>query len=214
MPENKDLKRLVRGRMAATGERYTEALTRILAQAPLTPLPGWTMMGDQAADYEFGLVRNDTDTGNDPERRDRRVARLRLRGEVDRARGFGTMAQRVAATEFTGARLCFRGAIRTHAVNWASLWLRVDGEHGVLAFDNGQERAPRGTHDWTEVQVVLDVAEEAVAISFGLLLVGGGAVDLADVSLRQVDESVPVTGANAGPNLPSAPQNLDFATLA
>lgn len=208
MPENKDLKRLVRGRMAATGERYTEALTQVLAQAPLTALPGWTMMGDQAADYEFGLVRNDT------EHQDRRVARLRLRGDVDRARGFGTMAQRIAATEFAGTRLCFRGAIRTHAVDWASLWLRVDGEHGVLAFDNGQERAPRGTRDWTEVQVVLDVAEQAVAISFGLLLVGGGAADLADVSLRQVDESVPVTGGNGGPNLPSVPQNLDFATLA
>lgn len=208
MPENKDLKRLVRGRMAATGERYTEALTQVLAQAPLTALPGWTMMGDQAADYEFGLVRNDT------EHQDRRVARLRLRGDVDRPRGFGTMAQRIAATEFAGTRLCFRGAIRTHAVDWASLWLRVDGEHGVLAFDNGQERAPRGTRDWTEVQVVLDVAEQAVAISFGLLLVGGGAADLADVSLRQVDESVPVTGGNGGPNLPSVPQNLDFATLA
>ena len=207
MPENKDLKRLVRGRMAATGERYTEALAQILMRAPLTPLPGWTMMGDRAADYEFGLVRNDT------EEQDRRVARLRLRPDVGRARGFGTMAQRIAATEFAGARLGFRGAIRTHAVDWAYLWLRVDGEHGVLAFDNGQERAPRGTRDWTEAEVVLDVAEQAVAISFGLLLVGGGAVDLADVSLRQVDASVPVTCGNAGPDLPSAPQNLDFAAL-
>lgn len=50
MPENKDLKRLVRERMAATGERYTEALEQLLARAPLAPLPGWTLMGDRGVD--------------------------------------------------------------------------------------------------------------------------------------------------------------------
>ena len=32
MPQNKDLKRLVRARMAETGERYTQALTHVLSQ--------------------------------------------------------------------------------------------------------------------------------------------------------------------------------------
>jgi AraC family transcriptional regulator len=208
MPENKDLKRLVRERMAATGERYTEALARILVQTPLTPLPGWAMMGDRPLDYEFGLVPPDAAGA------DHRVARLRLRAEVGEARGFGTMAQQIAAAQFTGARIGFRGVIRTHAAGWAGLWMRVDGEHGVLAFDNMRNRAARGTRDWTQASVVLDVPEQAVSISFGLILVGEGAADLSDARLDQVDESVSVTNVKPGRPLPSTPKNLDFATHA
>ena len=46
MPQNKDLKRLVRTRMAETGERYTEALTYVLSLTKLTPLPSaWFITG-------------------------------------------------------------------------------------------------------------------------------------------------------------------------
>jgi hypothetical protein len=38
MPRHKDLKRLARARMAATGERYTQALTHVLSQPVLEPL--------------------------------------------------------------------------------------------------------------------------------------------------------------------------------
>ena len=39
MPRNKDLKRLVRTRMAETGENYTSALAGILGETELAPLP-------------------------------------------------------------------------------------------------------------------------------------------------------------------------------
>ncbi len=46
MPQNKDLTRLVRTRMAETGERYTEALTYVLSLTKLTPLPSaWFITG-------------------------------------------------------------------------------------------------------------------------------------------------------------------------
>jgi hypothetical protein len=35
MPQNKDLKRLVRARMTETGENYTQALTCLLGQVQL-----------------------------------------------------------------------------------------------------------------------------------------------------------------------------------
>ena len=54
MPQNKDLKRLVRARMAETGERYTQALTHVLGHAELDPLPAvWRVTGSRAADYEL-----------------------------------------------------------------------------------------------------------------------------------------------------------------
>jgi len=36
VPQNKDLKRLVRARMAETGERYTQALAQVLSQTRLS----------------------------------------------------------------------------------------------------------------------------------------------------------------------------------
>src|SRR5215471_18283530 len=46
MPRHKDLKRLARARMAATGERYTQALTHVLSQPVLEPLAAaWVMTG-------------------------------------------------------------------------------------------------------------------------------------------------------------------------
>jgi hypothetical protein len=39
VPQNKDLKRLVRARMAETSENYTQALTALLGETRLDPLP-------------------------------------------------------------------------------------------------------------------------------------------------------------------------------
>ena len=53
MPQNKDLKRLVRARMAETGEHYTQALAHLQGLAELEPLPApWHITGSQAPDYE------------------------------------------------------------------------------------------------------------------------------------------------------------------
>jgi len=57
VPRNKDLKRLVRARIAETGENYTQALTRLLGQVGLEPLPApWLITGSRAPDYEVGLL--------------------------------------------------------------------------------------------------------------------------------------------------------------
>lgn len=61
MPQNKDLKRLVRARMAETGERYTQALTHVLSLTRLGPLPPpWFVTGSRAPDYEVGLLPGST----------------------------------------------------------------------------------------------------------------------------------------------------------
>ena len=72
MPQNKDLKRRVRARMAETGENYTQALTHLLGQVALEPLPpAWHITGSRASDYEAGLLPGSTYGGD-------RVAQLRL----------------------------------------------------------------------------------------------------------------------------------------
>jgi hypothetical protein len=203
MPQNKDLKRLVRRRMSETGENYTRALTYLLGQVKLETLPAaWHVTGSRAPQYEAGLLPGITHEGSP-------VAQLRLRSAVSEPDGFGALMQSIAATRYVSRRVSFGAAARTCEVTaWAGLWLRVDGPGGTLMLDNMQDRALRGTTDWTQVSIVLDVAEQATELHFGMLLCGAGTIDLARPRFEEVDQAVPVTTTVR--LLPDEPQALDF----
>src|SRR5580692_11283978 len=159
VPQNKDLKRLVRTRMAETGENYTQALSHLQDPEALEPLPSaWHMTGSQAAEYEAGLLPGVTYDGD-------RIARLRLRPAVAEPSGFGALVQTIAAPRYVGCRVSFSAMVRASEVtDWAGLWMRVDGPGGMLVLDNMQDRALRGTTDWTRAAIVLDVAEHATIL--------------------------------------------------
>lgn len=73
VPQNKDLKRLVRTRMAETGENYTQALTHLLGEVQLEPLrAAWHITCTRVSNHEAGLVPEISNNGD-------RVAQLRLR---------------------------------------------------------------------------------------------------------------------------------------
>jgi hypothetical protein len=206
VPQNKDLKRLVRARMAETGENYTQALTHLLGQTDLEPLPApWHITGTRARDYEIGLLPGISYEGN-------RVAQLRLRSAVSEPTGFGAVMQSITATRYLGRRVRFSAVARTCEVSdWAGLWLRIDGPNGTLIIDNMQDRALRGSTDWTEAGIVLGVPEQATTLHFGALLDGAGAIDLARPRFEEVSEAVPVTATATIAQLPDEPQALDFS---
>jgi hypothetical protein len=162
---------------------------------------GWFLAGSDPAAYE---MQRDTTVNRDGKASGRLAS-------IKPSKGFGTMMQSVDAGEYNGKRLRFRGYVKASKVNdWAGLWMRVDGaSKPSLAFDNMQDRAIKGTKDWTRYDVVLDVPEEATGVFFGILLSGEGAVWLNDVSLEVVDASVPTTGMN-GSGMHRKPTNLDF----
>jgi hypothetical protein len=113
---------------------------------------------------------------------------------------------------YRGKRVRFSAHVKSSGVlTWAGLWMRVDGRSGEdsLAFDNMQGRPIKGTTDWKQYQVVLDVPAAATAVAFGILLDGGGSVWMSGVSLEVVEESVPVTEFSQPP-LPARLSNLDF----
>jgi hypothetical protein len=58
--------------------------------------------------------------------------------------------------------------------DWAGVWMRVDKEKTVVAFDYMQNRAIKGSQAWNLYDVVLDVPADATSISFGMLLTGSG----------------------------------------
>ena len=87
----------------------------------------------------------------------------------------------VATTTFplqaaAGKRIRYSGYIKTENISrgWAGLWWRVDGNSGVLAFDNMQDRGAKGTSDWKRYEIDLPVAADAKNINFGVLHAGDG----------------------------------------
>jgi hypothetical protein len=82
-----------------------------------------------------------------------------------------------------------------------------------LSFDNMQDRPFKGSADWIEGSVVLDVPETSTALAYGILLSGSGKVWIADVRLELVGEEVPTTGGGQEDSLPEGPVNLDFSRL-
>jgi C-terminal processing protease CtpA/Prc len=142
------------------------------------------------------------------------------------ASGFGALSQVVRADSYRGKRVRFSAFVRTRDARGtgAGLWMRVDGEGGILAFDNMQHRAIIGTADWTRVAVVLDVPQDAEGIAFGFLLMASGEAWIDDATFEVVGSDVAGTNTmapSADPThlaqqramyagAPLWPSNLDF----
>ncbi len=204
MPQHKDLKRLVRARMAETSENYTQALTALLSETRLDPLPGgWFMAGSHPVQYGAGLLPRACAYDG------KRVIRLRF-GAAEPPGGFGTVMQSIDAARYRGRRVRFSAVTRGREITgWAGIWLRVDSADGTRTLDNMQDRPLRGSAGWAEAANVLDVAADAASVHFGVLLSGAGAVDLARPRFEVVGGDVPVTSAPRRP-LAAEPQGLDF----
>ena len=103
---------------------------------------------------------------------------------------FGTFTSNLEVTEYRGKRVRYSGYLRSNmeAKSWAGLWMRVDVGKVSVAFDNMQSRPVKGTTDWTEYSVVLDVPENATNINFGFLIGGHGTLWGDDLSFEIVED--------------------------
>lgn len=161
----------------------------------------WTFGGDAPQKYGMGL-----DPGVTYENRPCVTIK-----SLPECTDFGALFQECKADAFQGKRLRFSAAVRAEAVeNMAALWMRVDGPHQrMIAFDNMRDRPIVGTSDWTHYSIVLDIAQEAVQISYGFFLSLAGQVWMADVRLDVVELDVPTTDLIAD-LLQELPANLGF----
>ncbi len=107
--------------------------------------------------------------------------------------GFGSLAQAIAADDYHGKRVRLSGWLKTENAQEAGLWMRLDGEKRLLGFDNMMPRAVKGTTDWKQYEVVLDVPPETMNILFGTLLAGTGRIWVDDMKLEVVGKEVAVT---------------------
>lgn len=146
---------------------------------------GWFLDGETPQDYAIGIEPTLLLNG-----------KVYLKSQVAHPAGFGTLMQAFQGSQYRGKRVRMIATVKTQAVqDWAGLWMRVDGKnHHVLSFDNMQDRPIRGTLDWKQYAIVLDVPQESTGIFFGILLVGPGEVWLANVQFAIVNNTVPKTG--------------------
>jgi hypothetical protein len=161
---------------------------------------GWLLAGSNPADYETGIDPKTVHDGHPS-------AYLKA---IHTNQGFGTLMQEIGAENYLGKRVRLSAHLKSENVEaWAALWLRVDKGSAAVAFDNMQNRPIKGTNDWRNYQVVLDVPSDATGIAFGALLAGNGNIWVSDPKFEVVASDVPTT-VPAQPKRPSAPVNLGF----
>ncbi|MFT3781203.1 MAG: sigma-70 family RNA polymerase sigma factor [Nibricoccus sp.] len=169
---------------------------------------GWIKNGSATDLYEVGVDENNS-WGGMPS------AYAKSTGAADGK--FGGMMQTISAEAYKSQRVQLTGWIKTEDASdgGGHLWMRVDGsERGqMLAFDNMEGRAPKGTTDWQEYSIVLDVPADATSLNYGFFVNGRGKMWVNGVTITPVGSEVPATNmlAKAKKALPQTPVNLGFA---
>ncbi|GAE26828.1 transcriptional regulator [Halalkalibacter wakoensis JCM 9140] len=185
--------------------RFTRNLMFKKEEMPLDNImpKGWLPSGSNPFDYEMGVDFQTVHSG--------RAAGV-IRAKRKNVQGFGTMMQMFKAKKYRDKRIRFAAFVKSEQVDqWAGLWMRVDGEADeILAFDNMESRAIKGTTNWNQYEIVLDVPSDGAIISIGLLLCGTGTVWIDHITFEEVDETVPVTSNNSLQDLLNEPINLQF----
>ena len=171
-------------------------------QVSMSAPKGWYLSGTKPQNYLTGIDPGCTYQG---------LPYAYLKGKPTATEGFGTLAQQFSATDYPGKRVRFTAWVKSENVNsWAGLWMRIDAGSRMLVLDNMQNRAIKGTTDWRQYSVVLDVPNDATGIFFGIVLGESGEVWLNGVKFETVGTDVPVTGGAPSSPLPQGPANLDF----
>jgi C-terminal processing protease CtpA/Prc len=86
--------------------------------------------------------------------------------------------------DFTGKRIEMRGFLRTENVTgYVGMWMREDGEDGMVEFDNMQSRQLKGTHEWDEYSISLPLNPKGVRLFFGVFVNGTGTAWVDDLQL-------------------------------
>ena len=169
-----------------------------LAAAPEPLPPAWFITGQNARNYEGGVDQSEGYKG----------AKY-IRSTTQQMNGSGTLMQYISAQNYRGQRVRFRARVRTDGVTgWAGLWMRIDlpgGDPNYIHFYNSQDKPIKGTTDWQERSVVLDVPADAKAIAFGAIDQGLGQVWVDRMALETVSTDVPVDTQQRQNKLPLTP---------
>ena len=87
--------------------------------------------------------------------------------------------------QYEGSKIELRGYLKLQDVTggFVGLIMRIDGESGMLQFDNMQQRGIRGTADWQQYSIQLPLPADAKSIYVGAIIQGKGTIWVDDLEL-------------------------------
>jgi hypothetical protein len=171
-------------------------------------LGGWLIGGSNRDDYTMGIDRTVRQSGK---------ASGFIKAKVTDPKGHGALMQTFRADDYRGKRLRLSAFVKAEKVKDHGLWLQIDSETKTLRHAYGGKI--QGTSDWKKHEIVVDVPEESLNITFGFSLGGRGQVWADDFLLEVVGNDVRVTSEpfdgdpfpeKLKPAQQKAPVNLDF----
>ena len=139
--------------------------------------------------------------------------------EPVKATALGSIVQEVKVTPYIGKRIRLSANLKSEGVReWGGLWMRVDdanrpqrGFPSSVGFDDMHDRSVKGTTEWQNYSIVLDVPAGATGIYVGLALIGPGTLWMNGNKVEVVGPEVPVTAKPLNqPPLEKGPKNLSF----
>jgi hypothetical protein len=153
----------------------------------VSPLKGWVVTEETLQDYEVGVEGKVVHSGSASV-----FAKSKMGSNPPRAI---VLRQSISADLYRGQRVRLSGWLCGKNVeDWAGLWLRIDGENGHrISMDNMKNRPFKGTADWRRYEMTLEVPENAVAISFGMVLAGKGQIWADDLKIEKAPADAPST---------------------
>lgn len=101
---------------------------------------------------------------------------------------YGTLSLPIDAELLEGARLQYRAQVKTDAVDsgYAALWLRIDGDEGMLYMEMMSGRGLVGNQPWTPLEIEVPMLPRATSYVLGAYLVGSGTAWFDNVSIETV----------------------------
>jgi len=111
-----------------------------------------------------------------------------LAATVPEPAGSAVLVQAIAAEDYRGRTVTFRGQLRTTGIaGQAGLHLAVRrppaGPRGAPLPDHGSSQTAPGSSDWTWHEVTMPVPGDAGVVRFGISLAGRGRIELRDAEL-------------------------------
>lgn len=163
-----------------------EASTSTVSMKPFPK--GWMPGAVNSPDYELFLDSTVRRSGNSS-------GSIKSKESIAMPKGFASIVQGINAKNFLGKRVRLTAYIKSRDVKgWAGLYMQVQrDEFKEGDFDNMSNRQIKGTTDWTNYEVVLDVPADALTIGFGPLLQGTGQIWFDDLKLEAVAQDMAST---------------------
>lgn len=118
-------------------------------------------------------------------------------------KGYGNLYQSFSASAYRGKTVRLRaslrletfltatGSVHTPADNGgdsAQLWLLVEKAYGIPLFSDNGDAHPVRSSEWTTVEIVARIEDDAQMIKFGVMSIGGGHALVDDVSFDVISQ--------------------------